>query len=135
MTEDDGLTIKIAAEDIPYEDRARASVVSFSEDANTAETVRSFGSSVTRTIVVDAAEELEAHRDSTSSNFIPGVKDVTKGVQDIARNAKSYVRIFRIDNEIFDVNQEQLDRVRMSKCKIEGSGWPWCITRRYCMYY
>jgi 23S rRNA U2552 (ribose-2'-O)-methylase RlmE/FtsJ len=119
MTEDDGLTIKIAAEDIPDKD-ARASVVSFSEDANTAETVRSFGSSATRTIVVDAAEKLEGHRDSTSGNFIPGVKDVTKGVHDIAKNAKSYVRIFRGDDGIFEVNQEQLDRVRMSKCKMEG---------------
>jgi hypothetical protein len=124
MAEHDGLTKTIAVEDIPDEDNARASVVSFSEDANTVETVRSFGSSATRTIVVDAAEQLESHRDNVSSNFIPDVKDVTKGVRDIARNAKTYGRIFRgEDNEIFEVNQEQLDRVRMSKCKIEGTGW------------
>jgi hypothetical protein len=75
----------------------------------------------TRTSVVNAAEHLEAHRGgSTSSAFIPGIQDVTQGVQDVVRNAKSYVRIFRIDNDTFDVNQEQLDRVRMSKCEFGG---------------
>jgi hypothetical protein len=85
------------------------------------EAVNAFGSiSTTRTVVVDPKEHLEAHRDSVSSNFIPDVKDMTKGVQDIARNAKTYVNIFRGEDGIFEVNQEQLDRVRMSKCNWKG---------------
>jgi hypothetical protein len=121
MTESDGMIKQIAAEQFPAEDdNARASVVSFSEDVNTLE-LFPFGSSVvstTRTVVVNPEEQLEAHRDSTSSNLIPGVKDVTKGMYDVARNAKTYIRIFRIgDNESLEVSQEQLDRVRMSKCK------------------
>jgi hypothetical protein len=153
MREGESLTRKKTAGTAPDEDNVRKSAVTFSDtnmvetirsfdsittrtvavDANeqleahlgstSFETVNSFGSiSTTRTVVVDAKEHLEAHRDSTSSNFIPGVKDVTKGVHDIARNAKHYGRIFRGDDGIFEVNQEQLDRVRISKCKTEGVG-------------
>jgi mannose-6-phosphate isomerase class I len=85
------------------------------------ETVNSFGSiSTTRTVVVDAKEHLEAHLDSSTGHLIPSVQDVTKGVQNVVRSAKHYGRIFRGDDGIFEVNQEQLDRVRMSKCKMEG---------------
>jgi hypothetical protein len=139
MTEGDtsSLTKEIAAEQVPPDqDNMRESVVTFSH-ADPGDAARPFGSSsLTRTVVVDAAEQLEAHRDTTSSSFIPGVKDVTQGVQDVMRNAKSYVRIFRIDNETFDVNQEQLDRVRMSKCETQGgTGWLSCLlARRYCIY-
>jgi hypothetical protein len=126
MTEGDTsstyMTKEIAAEQVPDQNNSRESVVTFSDD-NPVDASRSFGSSLTRTVVVDAAEQLEGHRDSTSSSFVPGVHDVTQGVQDVVRSAKSYVRIFRVDNEIFDVNQEQLDRVRMSKCETEdGTG-------------
>jgi hypothetical protein len=140
MTEGDSLTKKIAPEPAPDQDNIRESVVTFSNvnpadndnfresmvtfsDVNTGDTACSFGSSVdtTRTIVVDATEHLEASRGRISSGkLIPGVKDVTQGVQDAVRSAKDCVRIFRVDNEIFEVNQEQLDRVRMSKCELEG---------------
>jgi hypothetical protein len=125
MTEGDtsSMTKEIVAEQVPDQNNISESNVTLS-DNNPVDASRSFGSSLTRTVVVDAAEQLEGHRDSTSSSFIPGVNDVTQGVQDVVRNAKNYVRIFRIDNEIFDVNQEQLDRVRMSKCETNvGSGW------------
>jgi hypothetical protein len=117
MTQGNSLNEKIAAEPALDEDNARENLATFS-NANPAEAALSFGS---RTVVVDAAEQLEAHRGTISSNFIPGVIDMTQGVQDVVRSAKDYVRIFRIDNEIFDVNQEQLDRVRISKCR-HGKG-------------
>jgi hypothetical protein len=125
MTEGDtnSMTKDIVAEQVPDQNNISDSNATFPH-ANPVDASHSVGSSLTRTVVVDAAEQLEGHRDRTSSSFIPGVNDVTHGVQDVVRNAKSYVRIFRIDNEIFDVNQEQLDRVRMSKCKTKvGSGW------------
>jgi hypothetical protein len=124
MTEGDSLTKKIAADQVPDLDNIRESVVTFS-DVNTGDAVRQIGSSIiVGSVIVDATEQLEAHRGLTSSGkLVPGVKDVTQGVQDAVRNAKSYVKIFRVDNEIFEVNQEQLDRVRMSKCaKKEGTG-------------
>jgi hypothetical protein len=137
MTEGDtsSLTKEIAAaEQVPDQDNIRESVVTFS-DSLPRDVARPFrsSSSTTRTIVVDAAEQLEAHRGTTSSSFIPGVKEVTQGVQDVVRNAKTYVRIFQIDNETFDVNQEQLDRVRMSKCEAKDrTGWLSCLqARRY----
>jgi hypothetical protein len=107
--------------DTPADDKKfRESVVTF-YDANPGEGASPLGSSgsTTRTIVVDATQHLEAGS-ITSSKLIPGVNDVTKGMQDVVRSAKHCVRVFRIDNEIFEVNQEQLDRVRMSKCKLEG---------------
>jgi hypothetical protein len=117
MTAGDG----IAAEQVPGQDNIRESVVTFS-DANQVDAASPFGGSsmsTTRTIVVDATKHLEAGS-TTSSKLIPGVNDVTKGMQDVVRSAKHCVRIFRIDNEIFEVNEEQLDRVRMSKCSLEG---------------
>jgi hypothetical protein len=118
MTAGDG----IAAEQVPGQDNIRESVVTFS-DANQVDVASPFGGSssisTTRTIVVDATKHLEAGS-TTSSKLIPGVNDVTKGMQDVVRSAKHCVRIFRIDNEIFEVNEEQLDRVRMSKCSLEG---------------
>jgi hypothetical protein len=127
MTEDDTsstyMTNKIAGEQVPDQNNIRESVVTFS-DANLGDTASPFGSSLTRTVVVDATQQLEGHRDNTSTSFVPGVNDVTQGVKDVVRNAKSYVRIFRVDNKSFEVNQEQLDRVRMSKCETEdGTGW------------
>jgi hypothetical protein len=161
VAEGDSSTKQIAAELAPDQDNIRESVVRFSDvnpadndnfresmvtfyDANPGKTVRPFGSSVdtTRTIVVDATEHLEASRGSTPSSgkLIPGVKDVTQSVQDAVRSAKDCVRIFRIDNELFEVNQEQLDRVRMSKCELEGvCGWRvgvrlrGILARRYCI--
>jgi hypothetical protein len=106
---------------IPADDKAfRESVVTFSH-INPRDTARSFSSNTTRTIVVDASQHLEAGSTS-SGQLIPGVKDMTKGMQDVARSAKHCVKIFRVDNEIFEVNEEQLDRVRMSKCESEGVG-------------
>jgi hypothetical protein len=104
MTEGDSLTGKIAAVPANDEDNSRDNVVTPSEWT-------------TRTFVVDATEQLEAHRGTISSNLIPGVADVTQGVQGVGKSVKECVRMFRIDNEIFDVNREQLDRVRMSKCE------------------
>jgi hypothetical protein len=139
MTERDNLAKSIEAEAATGEANFRKSVVTFSDanpaddsnfresvvtfsDANPGDAARSFGSiSTTRTIVVDATQHLEAGS-TASSKLIPGVNDVTKGVKDVVRNAKECVRIFRVDNEIFEVNEEQLDRVRMSKCDLEGVG-------------
>jgi hypothetical protein len=132
MTEGDNLAGRIEAETATGEASFRKSVVTFSDanpaddsnlkeriapfsDSNPGDAARSFGSiSTTRTIVVDATQHLEAGS-TTSSRLIPGVNDVTKGVQDV-------VRMFRVDNEIFEVNEEQLDRVRMSKCDLERIG-------------
>ena len=131
MAEDDSLPKSIAVETVPGEVNLRQSVVTFSssipaDDKNFRETVvtfshanpgdasRPFGNSTTRTIVVDATQHLEAGS-TTSGNLVPGVRDMTKGMQDVARSAKDCVKIFRVDNEIFEVNEEQLDRVRMSK--------------------
>jgi hypothetical protein len=136
MTEDDSLPKRIAVETVPGEVNLRESVVTFSSsipaddkqfresvvtfyDANPGDTARSFGSNTTRTIVVDATQHLESGSTS-SGQLIPGVKDMTKGMQDVVRSAKDCVKIFRVDNEIFEVNQEQLDRVRMSKYELEG---------------
>jgi hypothetical protein len=141
MIEGETLAERIAAERAPGEDnfrkigitfsgdnsggdkKFRESVVSFS-DANPVDTANPYGSSsgsTTRTVVVDATKHLEAGSTS-SGNLIPGVNDVTKGMQDVVRSAKHCVKIFRIDTEIFEVNEEQLDRVRMSKCDLEGVG-------------
>jgi hypothetical protein len=98
------------------------------------ETELSFDSNIiSRTFVVDAAEHLEAHLGSSSSdNFIPGVKEVTQSMQNVVRSAKDYGRIFRCEDGIFEVNQKQLDRVRISKCEtMEETGWLWCIARKY----
>jgi hypothetical protein len=137
MTEGETLSERIAAERVPGQDNFRqSSVVTFSSDisaddktfrksivtfydANPGDGASPFGGSsmsTTRTIVVDATKHLEAGS-TTSSKLIPGVNDVTQGMQDVVRSAKHCVRIFRVDNEIFEVNQEQLDRVRMSKCE------------------
>jgi hypothetical protein len=131
MTEgDDSLPKRIEVETSPGEANLRESVVTFS-DSNTADDKKfresvvtfydanSFGSNTTRTIVVDAALHLEAGS-IKSGKLIPGVEDVTIGMQDVVRSAKHCVRIFRVDNEIFEVNEEQLDRVRMSKYELEG---------------
>jgi hypothetical protein len=131
MTESDtnSMTKEIVAKQVPDQNKISDSNVTY-PNANPVDASRSFGSSITRTVVVDAAEQFEGHRDSTSSSLIPGVNDVTQGVQDVVRNAKNYVRIFRIDNEIFDVNQEQLDRMRMSKCETKvGTGWLVALSR------
>jgi hypothetical protein len=132
MTEDDSLPKMIAVETAPGEVNLRESVVTFSSsipaddkqffresvvtfyDANPGDTASSFGSNTTRTIVVDATQHLEAGSTS-SGQLIPGVKDMTKSMQDVVRSVKHCVKIFRVDNEIFEVNEEQLDRVRMSK--------------------
>jgi hypothetical protein len=139
MTEGDHLAKSIEAETVTGEANFRKSVVTFSDanpadgstfkesvvtfcDANPGDAARSFGSiSTTRTIVVDATQHLEAGS-TASSKLIPGVNDMTKGVQDVVRNAKECVRMFRVDNEIFEVNEEQLNRVRMSKCDLDGVG-------------
>jgi hypothetical protein len=129
MTEDDSLPKSIVVGTAPGEANLRESVVTFSgaipavtfSHANPGDTARSFGSNTTRTIVVDASQHLEAGSTS-SGQLIPGVKDMTKGMQDVVRSAKDCVKIFRVDNEIFEVNEEQLDRVRMSKCESEGVG-------------
>jgi hypothetical protein len=138
-TEGDCLSKGIAVETSPDEHNLRNSVVTF-EGANPADDKNNFresvvtfsdanpihaagplrsSSSTTRTIVVDATTHLEAGSTS-SGKLIPGVRDVTKGVHDVVTSAKHCVRIFRVDNEIFEVNEEQLDRVRMSKCELEG---------------
>jgi hypothetical protein len=149
MTEDDSLPKRIAVEVAPGEANLRESVVTFSSSipadyknsresvvtfshANPGDAARSFGSHTTRTIVVDATQHLEAGSTS-SGNVIPGVKDMTKGMQDVVRSAKHCVRIFRIDNEIFEVNEEQLDRVRMSKCELEGKATS--NARRFHIYH
>jgi hypothetical protein len=149
MTEGDSLPKRIEEETSPGEANLRESVVTFSEsntadvnkfresvvtfyDANPADTALSFGSNTTRTIIVDATTHLEAGSTS-SGNLIPGVKDMTKGVQDVVTTAKDCVKIFRIDNEIFEVNEEQLDRVRMSKCELEGKATS--TARRYHIYH
>jgi hypothetical protein len=126
MIEADTLTERMAAEAGPNQNNIKASVVTFydTNPGGAASPLNSSGST-TRTIVVDATKDLEAGS-TASSKLIPGVNDVTKGVKDVVRNTKECVRIFRIDNEIFEVNQEQLDRVRMSKCDLEGVGKKIC---------
>jgi hypothetical protein len=122
MTEGDHLAKSIEAGTSPDHNNIRESVVTFC-DANLGDDASPFstsGISTTRTIVVDATQHLEAGS-TTSSKLIPGVNDMTQGVQDVVRNAKECVRMFRVDNEIFEVNEEQLDRVRMSKCDLDGS--------------
>jgi hypothetical protein len=148
MTEDDSLPKSIVVETAPGEANLRKSVVTFSgaipaddknfresvvtfSHANPGDTARSFGSNTTRTIVVDASQHLEAGSTS-SGQLIPGVKDMTKGMQDVVRSAKDCVKMFRVDNEIFEVNEEQLDRVRMSKCELEGKATS--SARRYQIY-
>jgi hypothetical protein len=71
MTEGDtsSLANKIATEQVPGQDNIRESVVTFSH-ANLGDVARPLSSSITRSIVVDAAEQLEAHRDTTSSSFL-----------------------------------------------------------------
>jgi hypothetical protein len=149
MTEDDSLPKSIVVETAPGEANLRKSVVTFSgaipaddknfresvvtfSHANPGDTARSFGSNTTRTIVVDASQHLEAGSTS-SGQLIPGVKDMTKGMQDVVRSAKDCVKMFRVDNEIFEVNEEQLDRVRMSKCELEGKATS--SARRYQIYH
>jgi hypothetical protein len=119
---DDSLAKGIAVETAPDEANLRASVVTF-YDAKPGDAASPFGSNIstTRTAVVDATTHLESHQGSTSSGkLVPGVKDVTKAVHDAVNHAKHCVRMFRVDNEIFEVNEEQLDRVRMSKYELEG---------------
>jgi hypothetical protein len=139
-TEGDSYPKRIVVETAPDGATLRNSVVTFS-DSNTADVnnfrggvvtftgaspldaARPFrsssSSSTTRTVVVDATKHLE-EGSTTSDKLVPGVDDVTKGVQDVVTSAKHFVRIFRIDNEIFEVNEEQLDRVRMSKYEFGG---------------
>jgi hypothetical protein len=115
---------RIAAEQVPGQDNISESVVTFS-DANPVDAASPFGGSsisTTRTVVVDATKHLEASSASSGGKLIPGVKDVTNAVHDGVRHAKHCVSMFRVDNEIFQVNKEQLDRVRMSKCSLEGVG-------------
>jgi hypothetical protein len=121
MTEGEHLAEIIEADTGPDQNNIRESVVTFC-DANLGDDASpiSTSGSTTRTIFVDATQHLEAGSTS-SSKLIPGVNDMTQGVQDVVRNAKECVRMFRVDNEIFEVNVEQLDRVRMSKCSLEGS--------------
>jgi hypothetical protein len=135
MTAGDSLAKRIAAEQVPSQDNIRESMVTFSDankaddnnfrgsvtfyDAKPGDAASPFGSS-TRTVVVDATKHLESHqgsRTTSSGKLIPGVKDVTKAV---VNHAKHCGRMFRVDNEIFEVNEEQLDRVRMSKYELEG---------------
>jgi hypothetical protein len=138
MTDSDNLAKRMEVETGPSnQNNIRESVVTFS-DANLGDAAP-FGSSfsTTRTVVVDATKDLEAGS-TASSKLIPGVNDVIKGVKYVVRSAKHFVRIFHIDNEIFEVNQEQLDRVRMSKCKLEGRASRLKVysseTRRYRIY-
>jgi hypothetical protein len=122
MTEGDQLAKSIEAGIGPDHNNIKESVVTFC-DANMgddASPLSTSAGSTTRRIVVDATQHLEAGSTS-SSKLMPGVNDMTQGVQDVVRNAKECVRMFRVDNEIFEVNVEQLDRVRMSKCSLEGS--------------
>jgi hypothetical protein len=114
---------RIAVEEVPGQDIIRESVVTFS-DGNPVDAASPFGGSsigTTRTVVVDATKHLEASS-ASSDKLIPGMKDVTTAVHGVVRHAKHCVRMFRVDNEIFEVNEEQLDRVRMSKCSLEGVG-------------
>ena len=150
MTAGDSLPKRIAAEHVPSQDNIRESMVTFSDankaednnfrgsvtfyDAKPGDAASPFGSS-TRTVVVDATKHLESHqgsRTTSSGKLIPGVKDVTSAVHDVVKHAKHCVRMFRVDNEIFEVNEEQLDRVRMSKCELEGKATS--SARRYQIY-
>jgi hypothetical protein len=153
MTAGDSLPKRIAVETVPSsQDNIRESMVTFSDankaddnnfkgsvtlyDAKPGGAASPFGSSIstTRTVVVDATKHLESHQGSTSSGkLIPGVKDVTSAVHDVVKHAKHCVRMFRVDNEIFEVNEEQLDRVRMSKFEFGGKATS--TTRRYHVYH
>jgi hypothetical protein len=147
-TEGDSFPKRIVVETAPGGATLRNRVVAFS-DSNTADIknfregavtfsdaspmdaarpFRSSSSTSTRTIVVDATKHLEAGS-TTSGKVLPGVEDVKKGVQDVVMSAQQCVRMFRVDNEIFEVNEEQLDRVRMSKCETQGKATS--TARRY----
>jgi hypothetical protein len=118
MTEDDSSTKKMEIEPLPPKVDTGSNVSAFSYFGDFD------GGSSNTGVFIDAVEHLESHRGiPIPTHFIPTVGDVTRGVKGVATNAQQAVRIFHIgDHEIFEVSQEQIDRVRTSKSNVQGVG-------------